>query len=184
MCREAGIATLSYNMVGLPREDKAKFLETVKLNAEIRPYRTVLAVFFPYPQTAAFELAKKDGILPDKITPGSGEYLNQRGFTPALVKFCVTYFRAFIKWYSFLSRAGALGAVAARLTDTLFVNPYLPHGALAAIGRLIRRVFHRTRGVLLDTAPGLYEALRTKAYTRHLGKKRTGTIPGSTEPDD
>jgi anaerobic magnesium-protoporphyrin IX monomethyl ester cyclase len=170
MCREAGIATLSYNMVGLPREDKAKFLETVKLNAEIRPYRTVLAVFFPYPHTAAYNLAEKEGILPDKITPGSGEYLNQPGFTPAQVKFCLTYFRAFIKWYSFLARAGALGAVAARLTDTLFVNPYLPHGALAAIGRSIRRVFHRTRGFLLDAAPGLYETLRTRAHMRHLDK--------------
>jgi len=61
--KKAGIRTWSFNMVGMPTETKEELLETIKLNAKIRPYILRCSILFPYKGTNLYEKCVKNGIL-------------------------------------------------------------------------------------------------------------------------
>lgn len=64
LCHDAGLKIITYNMVGLPRENRDAILETIKLNAKGRVFQTWRFIFYPYPGTKIFQLYK------DKIKDG------------------------------------------------------------------------------------------------------------------
>lgn len=63
MLRDAGIAVLTTNMIGLPGGNLAIDLETVKLNAECRPAFANAFLFQPYPRTELGEYSARQGLL-------------------------------------------------------------------------------------------------------------------------
>lgn len=63
MLRDAGIAVLTTNMIGLPGGNLAIDLETVKLNAECRPAFANAFLFQPYPRTELGEYTARQGLL-------------------------------------------------------------------------------------------------------------------------
>jgi radical SAM superfamily enzyme YgiQ (UPF0313 family) len=64
LCHEAGIAPMSFNMVGVIGEGPEGVLATAKLNARLRPSGGVqVSIFYPYPGTALYETAKAEGRL-------------------------------------------------------------------------------------------------------------------------
>jgi anaerobic magnesium-protoporphyrin IX monomethyl ester cyclase len=65
-CDDVGIKTLSYNMIGLPHETRKQMLDTIKLNAEVKPRVLHVSIFYPYPGTMSFEMCKREGMLTDK----------------------------------------------------------------------------------------------------------------------
>jgi len=65
-CRQLGIQTKSFNMVGLPFEDMGKVLETIKLNVEANPDIIQVSIFYPYPGTELFEISRKNNFITDK----------------------------------------------------------------------------------------------------------------------
>ncbi|MDD5448788.1 MAG: radical SAM protein [Actinomycetota bacterium] len=73
--QEAGLKTVSTNMVGLPLEEAQMILDTIKLNASCRPDTIQVSNFVPYPSTDLFELCKEKGLIPherpDTIFDGS-----------------------------------------------------------------------------------------------------------------
>jgi radical SAM superfamily enzyme YgiQ (UPF0313 family) len=66
LCSEAGIETLSYNMIGLPFETRPQILDTIKLNARVEPKVMHVSIFYPYPGTKSYEMCKREGFLTDK----------------------------------------------------------------------------------------------------------------------
>jgi anaerobic magnesium-protoporphyrin IX monomethyl ester cyclase len=160
LCREAGLATLTYNMVGLPHEDKAKFLETVKLNARVRPNRIVLSVFYPYPHTALHGLCEREELLAPVFDYESESYLEQPAFPVAQVRFCQAYFVPAIRYYQILGRLGAVGRALARVSDALYKSRLLPHRALVILARLGRGLYDRAKLFVRRRLPGLYVRLR------------------------
>lgn len=64
-----GISQLTYNIIGLPHEDIHRALKTIKLNARIKSDRTIANIFYPYPGTKLYDIAKEAGYLPDVIPP-------------------------------------------------------------------------------------------------------------------
>ena len=65
-----GISQLTYNIIGLPHEDIHRALKTIKLNARIKSAdRTIPNIFYPYPGTKLYDIAKEAGYLPDVIRP-------------------------------------------------------------------------------------------------------------------
>ena len=62
-----GISQLTYNIIGLPHEDIHRALKTIKLNARIKSDRTIPNIFYPYPGTKLYDIAKEAGYLPDVI---------------------------------------------------------------------------------------------------------------------
>jgi len=63
VARDAGLETSAFVMFGLPHETREDILDTIKLLARIVPDRIRWAIFFPYPHTKAFEIARDAGMI-------------------------------------------------------------------------------------------------------------------------
>jgi anaerobic magnesium-protoporphyrin IX monomethyl ester cyclase len=160
LCRDVGLPTLTYNMVGLPHEDKAKFLDTVKMNARVRPNRIVLSVFYPYPHTALHDLCEREELLAPAFDYESESYLVQEGFPEAQVRFCQAYFVPAIRYYQMLGGLGVVGRALAAVSDALYTSRWLPHRALVAVARAGRSIYEGTKLCVRRRLPGLYVKLR------------------------
>ena len=60
---EAGLHSSAFVMFGLPYETREDIMETVQLLADIRPGRFRWAIFFPFPNTAAYEMSRQGGFI-------------------------------------------------------------------------------------------------------------------------
>jgi anaerobic magnesium-protoporphyrin IX monomethyl ester cyclase len=175
LCREYDISTLTYNMVGLPHEDKRKFLDTIKLNAKIRPNRMVLSVFYPYPHTALYDLAEEEGIMAEDFDYETESYLKQPGFPVAHVNFCHRYFRSAVRWYMLLGRISFPGRVLSAITDIIYESPYLPHGLLVTAANVIGGIYEGFKRFVRRKTPGFYLWLRDKVVLKSRSKVETTT---------
>ncbi len=63
IAREQGLKPQSFNMIGIPGEDITHMMETITLNAELKPYIVWLSTFNPYPGTELYrECMRRDMI--------------------------------------------------------------------------------------------------------------------------
>lgn len=60
---ESDLHTSAFVMIGLPKETRSDVLATIDLLAAIRPGRFRWSIFFPYPGTVAYEIAKDGGLI-------------------------------------------------------------------------------------------------------------------------
>jgi radical SAM superfamily enzyme YgiQ (UPF0313 family) len=60
---EAGLHTSAFVMFGLPYETRDDIMETIQLLADIRPGRFRWAIFFPFPNTAAYAMSRQGGFI-------------------------------------------------------------------------------------------------------------------------
>jgi anaerobic magnesium-protoporphyrin IX monomethyl ester cyclase len=119
-CDEVGIKTLSYNMIGLPFETKGQMLDTIKLNARVRPRVAHVSTFYPYPGTKAYEICQREGLLTDKHTDSYYEdsVLQQKGVSAKQVSALRQRFDLFIRLYSRCYRLpGFLERIAEKIVD-------------------------------------------------------------------
>jgi anaerobic magnesium-protoporphyrin IX monomethyl ester cyclase len=63
--RKNGIFWTGFFMMGFPTETKGEILETLAFMKEIKPSWAYLSVFTPYPGTNLYEMAKREGEIPD-----------------------------------------------------------------------------------------------------------------------
>jgi radical SAM superfamily enzyme YgiQ (UPF0313 family) len=63
LLRKHGVFAITQNLIGVPEETPAAFIETVKLNAALKPGHSFLSVFYPYPTTSLFERCRRDGLI-------------------------------------------------------------------------------------------------------------------------
>lgn len=63
LCRKYGIELATYNMVGVPGEDFAAILDTVKLNARMKTDFNYASIYYPYPKTDLHELCRQKGLM-------------------------------------------------------------------------------------------------------------------------
>ncbi|MDD2732021.1 MAG: radical SAM protein [Candidatus Pacebacteria bacterium] len=122
-CRKLGIKTLAYNIVGLPKETPAKTLETIKLNAEIKPDSMVVNIFTPYPFTKLYEICLNNHFIADKIDYKEDVFINQPDFSKKEVLFLSLYFKLFTRLYSLNERLWPL-------MDRIILWKYLPKNTL------------------------------------------------------
>ena len=165
-CHDIGISTLTYNMVGLPGENKTKFLDTIKLNARVRPNRMVLSVFYPYPHTALHDIAESSGIMAEQFDYEVESYLEQPGFPVTQVQFCHRYFRFATRWYMLLNKLGALGKPFLLVSDAIYKSPLLPHRLLNVVAGIAGRAFEGFKLFIRRRLPGVYIWLRDKVVRR------------------
>lgn len=184
LCRDYGISTLTYNMVGLPQEDKRKFLDTVKLNAKIRPNRMVLSVFYPYPHTALHDLAEEEGIMAEDFDYETESYLVQPDFPVAQVNFCHRYFRSGVRWYVLLGRLSLPGRIVAALTDLIYTSRLLPHELLVTVADVAGGAYERFKRFVRRRTPGVYLWLRDKAVGRGRARADTKTETKPMEAEE
>ncbi len=61
--REAGLETMSFNIIGFPGETKESIRKTIELNKRIRPTYAQVSVFYPYAGTPLGDLCKEKGYI-------------------------------------------------------------------------------------------------------------------------
>lgn len=62
LIKDYGIKTLAFNMFGIPYETEDTIIETINLLRKIKPFRTIISLFTPFPGTELYDICKeKDG---------------------------------------------------------------------------------------------------------------------------
>jgi len=139
-CDEAGIQTLSYNMIGLPFETRPQILDTIKLNARVRPKVVHVSIFYPYAGTKSHEMCQREGFLTDKHidTYYEDSVLHQKSVSAAQLRALRRRFDFLVRVYSWRYRLpGFLGKIAEKIIDI---------GILAATNRRVLRASGRGAG--------------------------------------
>ena len=97
-CNQIGLRTFSYNIIAHPTETKEEMLNTIKLNAEIKPSGIRISLGYPYKGTEYYDIAKKMGMLNDNI-----EYHNYTTGTKFKFteeeKLWIDKFKSFFWWW-------------------------------------------------------------------------------------
>ncbi len=162
-CREAGIKTVAYNMVGLPFEDMSCVLDTVKLNAEIRADISLNPIYYPYPDTALFEVAVEEGFVPAAYDYREDRYVDQPTLRRDQLFFVRRYFKTFVRAYRLARRLPApLGASAERLLDGVWLSPRLPHRLLVKVAHRRDLAVERAKEAFRKASPELYLKVRDR----------------------
>jgi radical SAM superfamily enzyme YgiQ (UPF0313 family) len=162
-CREAGIKTVAYNMVGLPFEDKKMVLDTVKLNAEIKADHSLSPIYYPYPDTALFDTAVEQGWVPPCYDYREDRYVDQPTLPRDQLYFARYYFRTFVRIYRALHRLPPrLSGYMEEFVDKIFISEHLPHRGLVYIARTSERARNKAKEELGRRSPGLYLWVRDK----------------------
>jgi len=86
LARKYNLKPQAFNMIGLPTETPENMLETVRLNAELRPYIAWLSTFMPYPGTSLYEFCKKNDLIDESrwdniFSYRQGSVLKEKSFT-------------------------------------------------------------------------------------------------------
>jgi len=63
ICSDLGYLTASFNMIGLPDETRADFLETVQVNRDARVDQPMLSYFYPFPGTKLRDYCIQKGYI-------------------------------------------------------------------------------------------------------------------------
>jgi radical SAM superfamily enzyme YgiQ (UPF0313 family) len=75
LIRSLGMKSYAYNMIGMPTETKEEIEESMELIRLVKPDRSQVTVFYPFPGTKLHELCKKEGYLKDN--EGTNVFSNQ-----------------------------------------------------------------------------------------------------------
>lgn len=153
-CRELGIETVAYNMVGLPGEDRRRALATIKLNARLRPSSAIISVFSPYPGTDLYDLAVGKGYVAPHLDYRARTFLNQPDFSRAEVAFLALYFRPLMLFYRFF------GSSLGRFLDKLVLAKSLPLNFFVRLGELNAHYLQSLKSGVQKRSPGFYRFLR------------------------
>ncbi|MDD3717146.1 MAG: radical SAM protein [Actinomycetota bacterium] len=162
-CRDAGIKTVAYNMVGLPYEDKSRVLDTVKLNAEIRADHSLSPIYYPYPDTVLFETAVREGWVPEVYDYREDRFVDQPSLPRDQLYFARHYFRTFVRIYRALERLPEpVTTYLERMVDAVFVSPRLPHRALVAVAAQGERAWSESKDFFRRRFPAFFLWVRDR----------------------
>ncbi|MBF8267677.1 MAG: Radical protein [Dehalococcoidia bacterium] len=102
LCHTEGIQISTYNMIGLPFENVRRFLDTVKLNAQVRPANMQLSIFYPFPGTELYEICRKHDFLTKKATDSYFEdsILRLKTITASQIRFLHKRFNLLVRLYA------------------------------------------------------------------------------------
>lgn len=131
LAKEKKFKTQAYNMIGLPYESPKEILETIKLNAEIKPDISVVSIFYPYQGTYLYEFCRQEGFLKNgknlKVPKNYYSYsvLSLPALRKKQINFFFRYFHLLKNFYSFLFRI-PFSRPLIFFTDKFFSWKYIP----------------------------------------------------------
>lgn len=94
-----GIPVVTQNMIGLPHESPASFLDTVRLNARLRADLSILSVFHPYPGTELEQLCRREGLFSERPHGDARERDDTPLELPAFPRRTMRYYRKHFEHY-------------------------------------------------------------------------------------
>ena len=153
-CRKLGIATLAYNIVGLPNETPSKVIKTIKLNAKINPGAMIVNIFTPYPHTKLYDICVEQNLINpihnsagreklgkerilNKINSSKIDYrdeifIEQPRFSKKEVLFLSLYFEFFVRLYHYTQKISFLWPI----LDRIILGKYLPKRILIILMKI------------------------------------------------
>jgi anaerobic magnesium-protoporphyrin IX monomethyl ester cyclase len=136
LCKEYNIPVASYNMVGLPFEDLEKIIDTIKLNAQIRPGSMQVSIFFPYPGTKIYEACLKNNFMSDIEVNSYFErtILLQPSISGKKVEFAFRSFKFMVWLYFYLDK---LPKGIAKVIERNLEKMFLSANSILSIGAKI-----------------------------------------------
>jgi len=162
-CREVGIKTVAYNMVGIPYEDKARVLDTVKLNVEIKADHSLSPIYYPYPDTALFDTAVREGWVPRVYDYREDRYVDQPTLPRDQLYFARHYFRTFVRLYRILEKIPEpLSGYMEKGVDRVFLSRRLPHKSLVAVAARGEGLWNRGKDFFRRRFPGFFLWVRDR----------------------
>ncbi|MBA3047721.1 B12-binding domain-containing radical SAM protein [Patescibacteria group bacterium] len=75
--KKYGVKLFTFNMIGLPTEEKEDVFETLRLNAQIQPNVVRIATFYPYTGTSIYFLCQKLNLLQKNQSEGHLTYFEK-----------------------------------------------------------------------------------------------------------
>lgn len=152
-----GINTNSFNILGMVGETPGTALETIKLNAAVRPSVTFNAYFYPFCGTKADELVKERGYEVDTDVKDffSKPVVELDTIKRSQLVFFHKYFYFLMKIYSAFGRRPDGGVKAAKALDDFLTSKYFPYAVF--------NFFHFGKDdlmAILRKHPGLYAGIR------------------------
>ncbi len=114
----------AYNMIGSPFETPEMILETIKLNARVKPYAMHNAIFQPYPNTDIYNVCIDNGFISDKAVSVffKESILSQPQLSKRQVLFFARYFPIIVKLYKFSNKLpGKMSAYLSSVLDKTVV---------------------------------------------------------------
>jgi pyruvate-formate lyase-activating enzyme len=158
-----GITTLTYNIVGLPYENLAKALKTIKLNVKLNPDKIIPNIFYPYPMTVLHDIAKEAGFVPDIIPADCRVPLKQDKFKEYEVLYAANFFMKYIKRYKRCERLPKfIGKPLEKYYDFVFTGPLTPRRFLVWCADRKAGIYKSLKKLLMNKTPKLYLALRNR----------------------
>jgi len=158
-----GITSLTYNIVGLPHENLAKALKTIKLNVKLNPDKIIPNIFYPYPMTVLHDIAKDAGFVPDVIPADCRVPLKQDGFKEHEVLYAANYFMKYIKRYKRCEKLPKfIGKPLEKYYDFVFTGPLTPRKFLVWWSDRKSGIVKSLKSLLRNKTPGLYLSLRNR----------------------
>jgi radical SAM superfamily enzyme YgiQ (UPF0313 family) len=146
IAHEHGLHTSAFVMFGLPHESRADIEETLQLCARIKLGRFRWAIFYPFPGTAGYTLAKEAGLIDWERWAGMGNY-----FDASCLKFGPEH-------DLYLEKLGALCPwYVNALTDWPCAGTYA--GLVREVEAMDRETFRRRRADLVRQDRALSEEL-------------------------
>ena len=125
--------------------------------------RVVVSIFYPYPNTDAYDMSVKEGYIEPAFDYREDVPLTQEKFKKDAVVFVSTYFETFIKLYRLAERMPpGLGKRMERMLDSIFCSRFLPHSFLVKVARLRDRYIEKIKVILKEKSPNLYLVLRDR----------------------
>ena len=123
-------------MVGLPHEDSGKILDTIKLNARVKPEIIVVSIYYPFPNTELYNISEREGLLKnlDSASFLGSSGLRLKGISPVKVKFFHRYFRSFVQiYYGIYKLPGPVSKTCETFLDFILIKLPLPYRLLIYI---------------------------------------------------
>ncbi len=157
-----GIAQLTYNIIGLPYEDKYRALKTIKLNARAGADRVIPNIFYPYPGTKLYDIAQEGGFIPEGgVSPDTRVPLVQPQFPEHEVLFIQAYFAHFVRRYKWaFAMPEWLGKPYERFLDMRVTGKYVPYKLLVKLHDVYASCRSKVKNFIIDNMPKLYMKLR------------------------
>ncbi len=109
LCKEAGMITESFNMVGIPYDTPRTILDTIKLNAQIGVEKMQISIYQPYQGTKLAEHSRDQGFIVSKDlkTDWYSASLKLDTITGSQVLMFRDYFKVLVRYYQVIQRLPA-----------------------------------------------------------------------------
>lgn len=140
LAHEAGIATYSYNMIGIPYETMEDIRKSVELNRRVRPSSLQVTIFQPYPGTELREQAEEKGwLFKDENLPESHKFYSIMKY-PQISKKEIERERVFFR-YNVIKSESYFNALLFLMFDLFFVPFTRFRGGIpTAVKRLLFKI--------------------------------------------